>query len=284
MKLLKDDELLPLIQQNDPIIENIEEPVDWYSATSTIGPSSINLHIGAILLPDTPDGEQGSNTNPKTRHALKKGEIAVVVSREKINFPPNISAFGFPPVELSSFGCFMTNAGHVDPGYKGPLRFTIINLGREPFLLTDDDIIFTLLIIQLSGDVTKGWCERNGGEGKPPSKDDLLKLPVDFLDIDARAEAKAEEISTKLIKEKELELKSIEGKWKIYGAVATTIIAIVITLLQLVLFNPTKKSVSELEKRVMNLTTEVKNYSVTERLNDQLEGLDKRVNAIEKNF
>lgn len=284
MKLLKDDELLPLIQQNDPIIENIEEPVDWYSATSTISPSSINLHIGAILLPDTPDGEPGSNTNPKTRHALKKGEIAVVVSREKINFPPNISAFGFPPVELSSFGCFMTNAGHVDPGYKGPLRFTIINLGREPFLLTDDDIIFTLLIIQLSGDVTKGWCERNGGEGKPPSKDDLLKLPVDFLDIDARAEAKAEEISTKLIKEKELELKSIEGKWKIYGAVATTIIAIVITVLQLVLFNPTKKSVSELEKRVMNLTTEVKNYSVTERLNDQLEGLDKRVDAIEKNF
>lgn len=284
MKLLKDDELLPLIQQNDPIIENIEEPVDWYSATSTISPSSINLHIGAILLPDTPDGEPGSNTNPKTRHALKKGEIAVVVSREKINFPPNISAFGFPPVELSSFGCFMTNAGHVDPGYKGPLRFTIINLGREPFLLTDDDIIFTLLIIQLSGDVTKGWCERNGREGKPPSKDDLLKLPVDFLDIDARAEAKAEEISTKLIKEKELELKSIEGKWKIYGAVATTIIAIVITVLQLVLFNPTKKSVSELEKRVMNLTTEIKNYSVTERLNDQLEGLDKRVDAIEKNF
>lgn len=107
---------------------------------------------------------------------------------------------------------------------------------------------------------------------------------MDFLDIDARAEAKAEEISTKLIKEKELELKSIEGKWKIYGAVATTIIAIVITVLQLVLFNPTKKSVSELEKRVMNLTTEVKNYSVTERLNDQLEGLDKRVDAIEKNF
>lgn len=65
MKLLKDDELLPLIQQNDPIIGNIEEPVDWYSATSTIGPSSINLHIGAILLPIRLTANQEATLTPR---------------------------------------------------------------------------------------------------------------------------------------------------------------------------------------------------------------------------
>ena len=79
MVLLKDDELVQLVIGANPIVVGIPlppplpttvggiTPDPWFGPDSAIQPSSIDLRIGAILLPGMKDGKPGSVTQPKNR-------------------------------------------------------------------------------------------------------------------------------------------------------------------------------------------------------------------------
>jgi len=135
MDLLRDEDLYNLcIAQDNPIIEGIPEyekerlnPLYWYRTESPIQASSIDLHIGEIFLPGKKGDEPGAESNPLTGHILSSGETAVVITQEKFTLPKDIAGIGFPPSTRMSFkGILMTNPGHIDPGYNGHLRFTLI--------------------------------------------------------------------------------------------------------------------------------------------------------------
>src|SRR5574341_452093 len=111
---------------------------------------------------------------------------------EEIRLPPELAGIGFPPSTVSFRGLLMTNPGHIDPGYRGPMRFTVINMGKEPYHLKKGDRIVTILLLQLSGAAHKDWSARRGD--KPPSpvaQRDLERLSPDFLDVEVRAVEKA---------------------------------------------------------------------------------------------
>lgn len=238
------------------------------------------LHIGEILVPEAIDGSAGSPTQPKSRHSLKPGEVAVIVSRETLDLPAHLSAFGFPPPKVSSFGCFMTNPGHVDPGYKGPLRFTLINLGRDDFVLVEGDPIFVLLVVELSGAAKRSWIDRRGGtEGRKPNAQEMSRLPADFLDVDRRAEGRAEAVAKKLIDDAELRYRSVEFRIKWYGALWTAVPAVLVGML--VSFGPlaTKTSVEKAADRVQKLETELERLKAVA----SIEELREAVRQLQKN-
>jgi dUTPase len=143
MALLKDDELVPLVTGANPIVTDLPMPPalpappagaapdPWYGSKSPVQASSVDLHIGAILLPGVDEDDPGSVTKPQTDLALKFGHTVVITTQEQLNLPNSIAAFGFPPAHLSFRGLLMTNPGHVDPGYAGPMRFTVMNVGKE---------------------------------------------------------------------------------------------------------------------------------------------------------
>jgi dCTP deaminase len=81
----------------------------------------------------------------------------------------------------------MTNSGHVDPGYAGPMRFTVINMGSQDYILGQGDEIMAMLLIELSSSAHRDWLMRHGGNpAGPPTQDDSDRLSADFLDIDRR--------------------------------------------------------------------------------------------------
>jgi deoxycytidine triphosphate deaminase len=57
----------------------------------------------------------------------------------------------------------MTNPGHVDPGYSGLMRFTVINMGRENFDLLRGFTIVTLLFFEMSSPAKRDYGVRNAG-------------------------------------------------------------------------------------------------------------------------
>ena len=164
MALLKDDELIPLLTGTKLIVAGLPQPPtlptppggtapdSWYGPKSAVQPSSVDLHIGAILLPGVGEDEPGGVTQPKEDHTLRFGHTAVITSQEQLNLPNHIAALGFPPARLSFRGLLMTNPGHVDPGYVGLMRFTVMNVGREDITLRRGDPIVTLLFFRLNGD------------------------------------------------------------------------------------------------------------------------------------
>src|SRR5580658_9219122 len=136
MKLLNDEMLCSYVNRPDPLlVKDLPEREDWFDKDSPVQPSSIDLHIGSILLPGTKLGMDGSEERPLSTRSLGPGETAIITTLETLNLPSNVAAIGFPPSSVSKQGLLMTNPGHVDPGYVGPMHFTVINMGREEFSL-----------------------------------------------------------------------------------------------------------------------------------------------------
>jgi len=192
MKLLTDSDLAKELGKKPSIIEGVPLPPggDWFVSASAVQPSSIDLHIGQIFLPEAKKGKPGHESTPLQSHILEAGHTAVVTTSEAFSLPANIAGIGFPPDSVSSQGILMTNPGHIDPGYKGTLRFTLINMGRQPYSLRAKDSIVTILLFELSTAAHKDYCSRHPGQisGTEGIQKTLDRLSADFVDVKRRAE------------------------------------------------------------------------------------------------
>ena len=187
MKLLIDSELVALVQ-NGQITKFTDAPSDWFSKDSPIQPTSIDMHIGKIFVPETENSRRGGFKNPKTdSHTLNSGETAFIETAEKLDIPKDISGFGFPPASTAVKGILMTNPGHIDPGFKGYLTFSLINMGKDPFTIRRGDILFTTLWVKLSCDVQSDYSTRTGVQNACASEGNFDVLSKDFLNVNKRA-------------------------------------------------------------------------------------------------
>jgi deoxycytidine triphosphate deaminase len=156
MKLLKDDELKDIYRT---CILGVKPPEKWDTANSPVQPSSIDLHIGSIFRPAQRTSK--SATVATKELVLDPGATAMIRTAETLSMPGNIAAIGFPPSHVSVEGLLITNPGHVDPGYKGPMHLTVINMSRSGFTLRPMDPIVTLLFFQLDDKVSADYAMRN---------------------------------------------------------------------------------------------------------------------------
>jgi deoxycytidine triphosphate deaminase len=200
---LTDEELVYRLKQANPPVTGLppatlEVP---YQKDSKIQAASLDLTIGSILIPGKSAEQPGGVKSPITDdHVLKSGETVVVVTKECLRLPTDLGAFGFPPSSLSSKGLLMTNPGHVDPGFVGNLRFTVINMAQDDLALSSSTTIVTLLFYRLSVPSKKGWTERTGLTAAAfPTERQVNRLSSDFLNITKRAEraAATEEAKTR---------------------------------------------------------------------------------------
>lgn len=195
---LRDAELVERLSQPDPIITGIElgAGAERYSTDAPVQPSSVDLRIGEIFTPGAKAEEAGSAAHPLRGDVLAPGHTAVITTLEEFNFPDEIGAIGFPPNAVSSQGILMTNPGHVDPGYKGNMSFTVINMGSKPYTLQKKEKIVTLLLFKLDAPAEKSWRRRHpDGPSSPPDGVSklLAVLSRDFMDISGRVKKAARE-------------------------------------------------------------------------------------------
>ena len=71
MKVLVDDDLKALLTGPKPFIVGVPNPSDWFGRDSPVQPSSIDLHIGDIFLPEAKKGKRGSEDAPLREYVLK---------------------------------------------------------------------------------------------------------------------------------------------------------------------------------------------------------------------
>ena len=195
MTLLNDQDLAALISGTPPLVTDID-PHDAGRIDSRIQPASVDLTVGDIFLPKAKPGESGSLGSPKEELTLEQGHTAVLRTHETLNIPANIGAIGFPPSNVSLRGLLMTNPGHIDPGYIGPMHFTVINMGRTPYPLQRGDPIVSVMFFTLTASAQTPYNQLSRPSSRPTSslsQDLLERLSSDFMDIDDRAGKKAKE-------------------------------------------------------------------------------------------
>jgi dCTP deaminase len=205
MRILVDSDLNTSLRAAHPLATQI--PLDDGLGKKTqVQAASISFTIGTIFVPGMKPDELGGYRNGKVDdHNLAQGQTAVIRTRELIHLSPRQAAIAFPPSSLSLRGLLMTNPGHVDPGYNGPLHCTVINMSREDFHLEAGQQIMRILVFELDGAdpaplAPYGARQGLGGAriGPTPITESLLaKLSQDFVDVEKRAAEAAEKQVTK---------------------------------------------------------------------------------------
>jgi dUTPase len=74
--------------------------------------------------------------------------------------PNNLGAIVFAKSGgIADRGILITNTGHVDPGYKGSLRYAVLNMGNEPFSIRVGDRLLKILFFRMSSDAAPDWSK-----------------------------------------------------------------------------------------------------------------------------
>ena len=164
--LLSDKEILSTIKDGELKVSELDlGNIDLTDSNCPIQPSSLDLHVGKIFVPPKKkfDLTKLSKNNPKAVLGAKisPGHSAIIETKEEIELSEQVAAFGFPPARITQSALLMTNPGHIDPGFKGKLTFTVINLGRDDKQIDVGTIIVTLLVYKFErGSVSYSFPDR----------------------------------------------------------------------------------------------------------------------------
>jgi dCTP deaminase len=197
MRLLVDQEITTALQ--DPAHNALAYVMDGASAQPQqvdalqVRSASLDLTVGEIFIPgSSPDALGGSNSG-KREHNLDQGHTAVIRTRELLRIGPRRAAIAFPPAHESLKGLLMTNPGHIDPGYEGPLHCTVINMGHDSYQLRRGSEIMRVLFFELD-DVAQAVPIPAGlppprNVPNPITNELLSRLSIDFVDVEKRAQS-----------------------------------------------------------------------------------------------
>lgn len=96
-------------------------------------PAAYDLRLGHVILADKYIAWQSAERENSVD--LRPGEVATLVSREKLSLPFNINGVIVPRNSWAKRGLLILNAGHIDPGYQGVVTAQAINLAEKPIPL-----------------------------------------------------------------------------------------------------------------------------------------------------
>jgi len=117
----------------------------------------------------TPDKNEKSIKDKETI-LISPGAYALLLTKEKLNLPNNI--FGLITIKFAykKKGLVNISGFHVDPGFNGPLIFSVYNLGPSTICLRSGDEVFSILFYELGSSVELTKDRRIG------------KIPLDMLE------------------------------------------------------------------------------------------------------
>lgn len=285
--MLPDNELVRLVQQH--YIEGVPAGYDEYTPDSAVQSGSLDLHIGGIFVPGKSADAAGGELHPHDEYLLRTGETVLVKTSETLKLPKDIGGFAFPPSRFAVRALLVTNGGHVDPEYSGPLRFTIINMGHQPQKLELGQRVGTLVLFATTRPVTKGWTSRTGKPGRPPNTNDLHYLCSDFLNVEKRAG----EIARTEVANAQRGIQEVEQRLSRRFNIASVAAGFLVTaiLAGLTIWSPYSKLENKLDLLTQKVSsdsdvnTKLQNAATRndiDQLTKKLDSLDKRVGIVEK--
>lgn len=269
VRLLTDEDLVKFVGR-DKHVTNLPPTADWFAKTSPVQPTSLDLHIGEIFVPErafpswlkwlTEKSRSTSIASARSGYTLKSGYTAIVTTAEDLNIPSNVAAISFAPNHIAMSGLLMTNAGHVDPGYKGKLRYTLINMGRDDFELSTGQDLVTLLFFELSHNPKADYSLRGGQAGGSPQRGQVNKLSKDFIDLEKQISRVSKRAANSAVAR---------------ASVSATIISVVVTLLGMIativgtVLLDRSSHLRDTERQVLELKGEVKRLD--EKITNRME-------------
>lgn len=148
MPILNSTRICELVEKGQ-LIRNPLRDADGSCATE---PASYDLRVGTILWKDRKTNEihkkmfdggiHASGLEPITVHP---GQMIFVVTHEELQMPTDVCGTVYSRNKLQKKNILALNAGHIDPGYEGPIIIRLINLGAMEWPLSVGEPVFTVV-------------------------------------------------------------------------------------------------------------------------------------------
>lgn len=187
MTFLSDSHLKKLLSSDSPPIKGVDLSGDLDCIDSPIQPCSIDLTVGRVLLPSTDNDFDPRRVKSVLKYDVPVGASVRIETAEMFALPSDLGAIVVAPARVTRRGILVADVGHIDPGFHGVIRLTLINFGRDAFCIEAGMPIATVLMFILQEAAEYGLRDRNGNQPYSHSVDDIQHLAVDFLNIDCRA-------------------------------------------------------------------------------------------------
>jgi deoxycytidine triphosphate deaminase len=108
---------------------------------------------------------------------LSPGQMVFVVTHEEVMLPDYICATVYSRNSLAQKGILALNAGHIDPGFFGPITIKLINLRSVDYTLSLGEPIFTIVFESIDKPQYRDSPKR------VMSKEETLKRVNDATDL-----------------------------------------------------------------------------------------------------
>lgn len=183
--LLSNVQLTQLLAESPKLVTAVGN-INGKLANDALQPASIDLTVGRIFVPPFDHESLNKAEEINFYHDMKSGSTALVVTEQKLNLPSNIAGVMFPKNgDFALKAVLITNFGHVDPGFEGHLKFTLINFGPANFKLDVGKKIACLLLFRLDEHARPDWkqIQRHSVDNYEAH---ARVLNRDFLDIEKR--------------------------------------------------------------------------------------------------
>src|SRR5229473_4999522 len=119
------------------------------TGAAVVEPASYDLRAGIVLWKNAEndcierrDFDATGDLLQQPVVTLRPGQMVFVITHEELRLPTDISGTVYSRNMLQKQNILALNAGHVDPGYEGPILIRLINLGAIPWPLPLGEAVF----------------------------------------------------------------------------------------------------------------------------------------------
>jgi dCTP deaminase len=92
----------------------------------------------------TSHDEDTTHLPERSKITIPPGQFGLLITRETIYVPPNVIAFISIRARIKFQGLVNVSGFHVDPGFRGQLKFAVYNAGSKDIVLDQDERVFMI--------------------------------------------------------------------------------------------------------------------------------------------
>ena len=125
--------------------------------------ASYDLRAGIVLWKDGETDKIIQVNFDETKDSLQQvsvtllpGQMVFVITHEELKLPVGVCGTVYSRNRLQKANILALNAGHVDPGFEGPIIIRLINLAAIPWSLPLGEAVFTVVFHTVKPEGTTG--------------------------------------------------------------------------------------------------------------------------------
>lgn len=190
------------------------------------------VYVTPGLEQPAPNAHTKKQLKPDEPITIPPGQFAFLLTEERVTIPPELMGFISVKATYKLKGLVNVSGFHVDPGWSGPLIFTVYNAGPATIHLQRGLPVFLLWIADLDAASKKRKLEP-AGSGIPPAIINNITGVVDSmyaLEKRMKEGVKAVEDKQETFRKDVADLKERQGKILLNFGIAAIIATAVLTL------------------------------------------------------